>query len=141
MIEQLFEFVGNHLILVGVFVFLLVAFFVNESKQGGAVIATGGLVTLINREDALVLDVRDSKDFAQGHIVGAVNIPYGSIDNRMAEVEDFKERPVVVVCKMGQHAGAVGKKLRARGFENVRRLSGGMAEWFAANLPVVKGKS
>jgi len=138
MIEQLFEFVVNHFILVSVFVFLLFAFFVNEGKQGGAAVATGGLVNLINKEDAVVVDVRDAKEFSQGHIAGAINIPYGSLDSRISELEPYKDRPVVVVCKMGQHAGAAGRKLKAQGFENVRRLSGGMAEWSGASLPVVK---
>jgi len=139
MIEQLFEFVTNHFILVSIFVFLLFAFFVNEGKQGGAAVATGGLVTLINKEDAVVVDIRDAKEFKQGHIAGAINIPYGSLDDRLSELEAHKEKPVVVVCKMGQHAGAAGRKLKANGFDNVRRLSGGMAEWNNSSLPVVKG--
>ncbi|MEX0943231.1 MAG: rhodanese-like domain-containing protein [Pseudomonadales bacterium] len=140
MVEQLFEFAGNHYILVGTFLFLLVAFFVNEGKQGGTAIATGGLVNLINHQDAVVLDVRDSKDFAGGHIAGAINVPYSSLEGKIPELETYKARPVVLVCKLGQHAGAAGRKLRAQGFEDVRRLSGGMAEWTGANLPVVKGK-
>lgn len=138
LIEQLFEFIGNHFILVSIFLFLLVAFFVNEGKQGGAAISTNNLVSLVNREDAVVLDLRDSKDYGAGHIAGALNIPYGSIDSRLGEIESHKQKPVVLVCKMGQHSGAIGKKLRAQGFENVRRLSGGMAEWSANSLPVVK---
>lgn len=139
MIEQLFEFAGNHFILISVFLVLLFAFFVNEGKQGGSAVATGSLVNLINREDAVVVDVRDSKEYEQGHIPGSVNVPYASLDDRIDELERYKERPVVIVCKMGQHAGTAGRKLKARGFENVRRLSGGMAEWTGANLPVVKG--
>lgn len=139
MLEQLFEFAVNHFILVSVFVFLLFAFFVNEGKQGGAAVATGGLVNLINKEDAVVVDIRDSKDYKQGHIAGAINIPYANIDSRMNELEAHKDKPVVLVCKLGQHAGAAGRKLRAQGFEDVRRLSGGMAEWNGASLPVVKG--
>jgi len=46
-----------------------------------------------------------------------------------------------VVCKIGQHSGTVGRKLGQLGFEDVRRLSGGMTEWSSAGLPVVKGKS
>jgi rhodanese-related sulfurtransferase len=141
MIEQLFEFAGNHYILVGTFLVLLVAFFVNEGKQGGAAIATGVLVNLMNHQDAVVVDVRDSKEFAAGHIAGAINVPYSSLDGKMPELESYKERPMVLVCKLGQHAGAAGRKLRAQGFDDVRRLSGGMAEWTGANLPVVKGKS
>lgn len=141
MIAQLFEFALNHFILVGIFFALVIAFFVNESKQGGAAIATGGLVTLMNKEGAIVVDVRDNNDFKQGHIAGAVNIPYSSLESRAAELESHKEKPVVVVCKIGQHAGAAGRKLRSLGFSDVRRLSGGMAEWTGSSLPVVKGKA
>ena len=96
------------------------------------------LVNLINREGATILDVRDSKEFGAGHITGAINIPYASFDGRASELEKFKDKPLVVVCKMGQHSGAIGRKLLAQGFEDVRRLSGGMSEWQASNLPMVK---
>lgn len=139
MIEQLFEFATNHFILVSMFFFLLFAFFVNEGKQGGAAVASSGLVNLINKEDAVVVDIRDAKDYKQGHIAGAINIPYASIDSRVKELEAHKDKPIVLVCKMGQHAGAAGRKLKAQGFENVRRLSGGMTEWNGSSLPVVKG--
>jgi rhodanese-related sulfurtransferase len=123
---------------VSVFVFLLVAFVINEGKQGGAAITPTNLVNSVNREGAMLLDIRDSKEFISGHIAGAVSMPFSSIDARIGELDSYKEKPVVLVCKMGQHASATGKKLKALGFENVRRLSGGMAEWTASSLPVVK---
>lgn len=138
MIEQLFEFIGNHYILVGLFVALLVAFIINEGKQGGAAIGASNLVRLINKQNAVVVDIRDSKEYKVGHIAGAINIPYASLESRASELEDHKDKPVVVVCKMGQNAGAAGRKLKALGFQDVRRLSGGMSEWTAASLPVVK---
>ncbi|MBT4493438.1 MAG: rhodanese-like domain-containing protein [Gammaproteobacteria bacterium] len=138
MLEQIFEFIGNHVVLVSVFVFLLVAFIINEGKQGGSAITPGNLVNLVNREGAVIVDIRDNNDFGAGHIAGAVNMPFSSIESRFGELESFKENPIVLVCKMGQHAGSVGRKLKAQGFVDVRRLSGGMAEWTASNLPVVK---
>ncbi len=138
MVEQVFEFIGNHYILVSVFLVLAVAFVINEGKQGGAAISPSSLVTLVNREGAVILDIRDGKEFGNGHIAGAVNLPMASFDSRVGELDEYKEKPIVLVCKMGQHAGSVGRKLKAQGFENVRRLSGGMGEWSASNLPVVK---
>ena len=138
MVAQIFEFIGNHYILVSVFVFLLVAFFVNEGKRGGAAISPNNLVNLVNRNGAVVIDIRDKKDFGNGHIAGAMNIPFSSIDSRVGELESYKEKPIVLVCKMGQHAGSIGRKLKSQGFEDVRRLSGGMAEWGANSFPVVK---
>ena len=138
MVEQIFDFVTNHYVLVGAFVFLLVAFVINEGKQGGAAITPTSLVNLVNREDAILVDIRDTKEYSSGHIAGAVSMPVSSIDSRIGELESHKDKPVVLVCKMGQHASATGRKLKALGFENVRRLSGGMAEWSASSLPVVK---
>ena len=138
MVEQIFEFVSNHYILVSAFVFLLVAFVINEGKQGGAAITPTNLVNLVNREGAILLDIRDPKEYSAGHIAGALSMPVSSIDARIGELESEKGKPVVLVCKMGQQASATGRKLKALGFENVRRLSGGMAEWTAGSLPVVK---
>lgn len=138
LVEQIFEFISNHYILVSAFVFLLVAFVINEGKLGGAAITPTNLVNLVNREGAVLVDIRDTKEYSSGHIAGALSMPISSIDARIGELESYKDKPVVLVCKMGQHASAVGRKLKALGFENVRRLSGGMAEWTASSLPMVK---
>jgi len=138
LVEQVFEFISNHYILVSAFVFLLVAFVINEGKLGGAAITPTNLVNLVNREGAVLVDIRDTKEYSSGHIAGAVSMPVSSIDARIGELESYKDKPVVLVCKMGQHASAAGRKLKALGFENVRRLSGGMAEWTASSLPMVK---
>ncbi|MBQ62664.1 MAG: sulfurtransferase [Gammaproteobacteria bacterium] len=140
MVEQLFEFAGNHYILVSILLFLIVVFVINEGKQGGAAITPTSLVTLVNREGAVIVDIRDGKEFSGGHIAGAVSMPFSSFDSRVDELESFRDKPVVIVCKMGQHAGTIGRRLKAKGYENVRRLAGGMGEWTASNLPVVKKK-
>jgi rhodanese-related sulfurtransferase len=136
--DQLFEFIGNHPILVGTFVLLLVLFVRNEAARGGRGVSPQELVNLVNREQAVVLDVRDAKEFGAGHIVGAVNIPHMALGGRLSEIEKYKDKPIAVVCKMGQHAGAVGAQLRKAGFGHVTRLNGGMIEWRNQNLPVVK---
>jgi rhodanese-related sulfurtransferase len=136
--DQVIEFVGNHPLLLGAFAVLLAVFIRNETQRGGRSVSAQELVNMVNREDAVVVDVRDKKEFDQGHIPHAINIPYASIDSRISELDDFKERPIVLACKMGQHAGSAGTALRKQGFVNVSRLSGGIAEWRNQNLPVVK---
>jgi rhodanese-related sulfurtransferase len=136
--DQLFTFIGNHPFLVGTFVLLLVLFIRNESQRGGQTVSAQQLVDMVNKQDAVVLDVRDKKEFEAGHIVDAVNIPYSALEGRLTELKDYKSRPVVVACKMGQHSGAAGTLLRKNGFEDVKRLTGGVAEWRNQNLPVVK---
>ena len=136
--EQFFSFLGDHPILVGTFLLLLFLFFRNERTRAGATVGTQELVRLVNKENAVVLDVRERNEFMEGHIVDALNIPYASLESRLDEISHHKETPIVIACKMGQHSGAAGTLLRKNGFTNVTRLTGGYTEWRAQNLPVVK---
>ena len=136
--EQFFTFLGNHPMLAGSFAILLVLFIRNEMNRGGTGISTQKLVDMVNREEAVVVDLRDKKEFDQGHLVGSLNVPYASIETRVDELTKYKERPLVLVCRMGQHAGAAGTILRKKGFANVSRLTGGFMEWRNQNLPVVR---
>lgn len=136
--DQVFEFIGNNLLLVGAFAVLLALFIRNETQRGGSAVSAQQLVDMVNRENALVIDVRDKKEFETGHIVDSVNIPFASLASRVDELKPHKERPIVVACKMGQHANAAGTVLRKEGFETVSRLTGGILEWRNQNLPVVK---
>ena len=137
--DQLFEFIVNRWYLVGGFLIVLILFVRNEVARGGHSVTPQELVNLVNRDRAVVLDVRDANEYSQGHIVDAVNVPHTSLATRLSELEKYKSRPVVVACKMGQHAGAAGTVLRKAGFENVSRLKGGVTEWLNQNLPTVRG--
>lgn len=136
--DQVIAFVTNHPFLVGSFVLLLALFVRNETRRGGQAVSAQQLVDMVNRDNALVLDVRDKKEYDAGHIVDAVNIPYTALESRLTEIKPHQERPIVVACKMGQHSGAAGTLLRKNGFGLVSRLTGGVAEWRNQNLPVVK---
>ncbi len=136
--DQVIEFIGNHPVLVSAFAALVVLFIRNETVRGGAAVSAQQLVDLVNRDNAVVVDVRDAKEFEQGHIVDAINIPFSALEGRVDELKKHRERPIVVACKMGQHANAAGTVLRKQGFTTVSRLTGGMLEWRNQNLPVVK---
>ncbi|MCS2607711.1 rhodanese-like domain-containing protein [Halomonas dongshanensis] len=139
MIDQLFEFVMNHTLLVGAFLLAFAAWVFYETRTAAGNAVTSSQATqLINREDAVILDVRDSKEFKAGHIAGARNIPQSNLDSRMHELEKFKERPIIVVCKLGQSSGTAQAKLAKAGFTRATKLRGGMAQWQADSLPVVK---
>lgn len=96
-------------------------------------------VQLINRREALVLDVRDKADFAAGHIPNARNIPLPELDARLREIEKFKARPIVINCQSGARAAGVCAMLGKNGFAEVFSLRGGIGGWAEASLPVVKG--
>ena len=135
--DRVIEFAMNHPLLVGGFFALLTAFIVLETRRGGKSVSSQQLTNLVNKDGALVLDVRDAKEFREGHITGSKNIPFSTLQSKLAEIEKHKEKPVVLVCKMGQHAGAAGRVLTVAGFKDVRRLTGGVSAWKADGLPLV----
>lgn len=136
--DQMIEFATNHWPLFLALVATLALLIYTESRKGGTSLSTHDATRLINKEDAVVLDIRAKKEFKTGHIVGAVNIPYPEMDDRIGELNKHKSKPVIVVCNLGQTASGAVKKLTDAQFENVQRLRGGMAEWKAQNLPLVK---
>lgn len=136
--ERVLEFATNHYILVSAFFALLALLFLAETRRGGKKVSAQDLVTLLNRDAAVVLDIRDRKDFREGHIRESTNIPLASLKEREAELKKFKDKQVVVVDKAGQHSGIATKQLKEAGIENVTRLAGGVTDWRGANLPLVK---
>src|SRR5262245_4788689 len=95
-------------------------------------------VQLINRKDAVILDVREPAEFKAGHIPNARNIPAGQVGERLKELEKFKSRPILVACASGSHAGGAGGTLQKAGFGQVWSLAGGMGAWQQAGMPLAK---
>jgi rhodanese-related sulfurtransferase len=92
-------------------------------------------VLLFNHEDAMVLDVREQSEWLDGHISKAKHIPLGQLKNRLADLDKFKNKPIVAVCRSGNRSGSACGILKKAGFENVHNLSGGMMAWQQAGLP------
>lgn len=101
-------------------------------------VSTFDATQLINRRDALVLDVRESGDYANGHIPGAKHIPFAQLASRLKELEKFKQRPIVVTCGSGTRSGSAVGILRKAGFNEAVNLKGGIAAWQQASLPLEK---
>ncbi|MDH2432865.1 rhodanese-like domain-containing protein [Pokkaliibacter sp. MBI-7] len=136
--ERYIEFVMKHWELAVAFAAVLGLLLWTEKRKGGPSLSTQQATMLINKEDAVVVDVRPRKEFESGHIVNSINIPAADFDKRADELNKHKDKPIIVVCAMGQSAGASAKTLQTRGFARVMKLSGGIAEWKGANLPVVR---
>ena len=96
---------------------------------------------LINREDAHVLDVRETDEFAAGHLPDARNIPSGKLTERLGELDKFKDKPIIVCCASGMRSLRAGGELKKQGFTQVYNLAGGVDAWVAAGYPIKKGKS
>lgn len=95
-------------------------------------------VTLINRSNAIVLDVRDDSEFAGGHIAEAFHIPLASLQERLAELKKYKNKPILVNCQGGMRSAKACTILRQAEFAQVHNLGGGLLAWVAAKLPVVR---
>jgi rhodanese-related sulfurtransferase len=106
------------------------------SGAGGGQIGTLEATRLMNQGPALVLDVRDEKDFAAGHLPKARHIPAAQLATRLAEIGKYKEKPVIVTERGGPRSGAASRLLRNSGFTQVFQLKGGVAAWQQASLPV-----
>jgi rhodanese-related sulfurtransferase len=140
--ERLPEFIANHLFLVSLLVALLVLLLWNifgadiaGIRQWNAAEAT----QLMNREHAVLLDVRSAQEFEAGHILGALNIPEAELGGRSDELEKHRERPVIVCCQSGAASMRAARVLRFSKFANVGCLRGGLAAWQNANLPLTRG--
>jgi rhodanese-related sulfurtransferase len=90
-------------------------------SAGGPWVNTARAIELINREDALVLDVRDAGDYGAGHILGAKHLPLARIDEGA-----------------GERTAKAAAALKRQGFTRVANLTGGLDAWRQAGLPVEK---
>ncbi|KTD22967.1 rhodanese-like domain-containing protein [Legionella londiniensis] len=93
----------------------------------------------INHENAVVIDLRDAESFRAGHIINAVSLSANDLTSQ--RMDKYKSKPIILVCARGLQSPGLAARLRAEGFANPMVLSGGMAAWTAANLPVVKGRA
>ena len=106
---------------------------------GGPAVSAAQATQLINREDALVLDVRDPGEFGAGHILGAKNVPLSRIDAAGSEIAaKRKDKPLIVYCDDGNRSGKAAAAQRGQGFGKAVSLSGGLGAWRQAGLPVEK---
>lgn len=139
--KHFFEFVVNHWILWSLFVVVLILIIVEEIRGrvfGIPPVTPQDLTRMINREDPVIIDVRDANTFLKGHIVTSINIPHTSMDTSLDKLQQYRERPIVIVCTNGQTSPIEAAKLHDKGFEKVYFLAGGIAAWQQAGYPLRK---
>ena len=118
--------------------FFLFLFAYSEMNKGGKKIEPNELTRLVNKENAILIDLRKKEDYKNGHIMTALNYPHQEFDNQIHELDKFKERPIILVCDMGRNSANIGEKLRKAEFKETFRLNGGMMTWTQENLPVIQ---
>ena len=119
----------------------LVATEVARLFRGYRTVQPAGLTALVNRDNALVVDLRPIGDFEKGHIPGSKNVQMSQFDPEHKQRAAARALPVVLVCKAGQTSGGAARRLRKAGFERVYVLDGGIGGWQQASLPLAKGRA
>ena len=108
------------------------------NSSGNQRISVNEATLLINRQDALVVDVRETAEWSGGHIPNARHIALGHLAKHMSEIEKYKDKPIIVVCASGNRSGMACGTLKKAGFQQVFNLSGGIGAWSEAGLPMTK---
>ena len=142
-LERLLAFASQNPILSLALVGLTLAIVYTEIArlfQGYRSVAPGGVTELINRENALLVDLSPQADFEKGHIAGARHVPLAQFDPENKALAKVRDLPVVLVCRTGVTAAGAARRLVKAGFQRVYLLEGGMTAWQQADLPVVKGR-
>lgn len=141
--SDLLAFAGRHPILLLALAGLTLAIILNELAslvRGVRGVGPAALTALINRDNALVVDLRPQADFEKGHIAGSRNVQMSQFDPENKQLATARSLPVVLVCKAGQTSSGAAARLRKAGFERVYVLDGGIGAWQQADLPLAKGR-
>lgn len=139
--DKYIQFLTNHYLLSGAWLVvagMLVYSFFSARLRGFNGIHPAMATQLINRENALILDVREDNEYREGHIVNSLHIPVGYLGDRMKELEKYKDRPIIVGCRSGQRSSQACAILKKQGFEAVYNLNGGIMAWKNDKLPLTK---
>lgn len=139
--SQMIEFIGNHMLLFGAFMVVLVMIIKMEIESrlsGVNQLNPVDAVRLMNDDSTVIVDTREASEFSAGHIKGAINIPMSAFKKRMGELDKHKGKPILAYCRSGSRSNYACKLLSKAGFENTHNLAGGAMSWSSANLPLTK---
>ena len=137
--DQLIEFAGNHPLLIGGFVVVLLLLIWTETTrrfQGFRELTPAQAIPWINDPNAVVVDISPAADFNKGHIVNARHFSPSRLSKPDAEVAKLKDHKLLVVCRSGQSATSAAAALKKLGAAEVAILKGGMAQWRSDQFPV-----
>lgn len=141
LMNNIIGFFFNHWILSIIFIMLLVAILTNEwslRSFGLPSLSPLNAVDFINHSDATVFDVRPANAYQEAHILGSLNVPVAQFNQKLKNLEKYKDKPLIVTCNVGQEAAKAATLLKAQGFTQIFLLQGGLQAWRAAGLPLTK---
>ena len=139
--QQIGEFVTNHWILfaaLAVVTVLLTQSLTEGFSASATALSPQQAVQMINRESAVVVDLRDAKEFASGHIVGAVNLAESSLAGDAKALDRYRDKPLLLYCGTGIVSQRIARKLKQKGLSKLYLLRGGLSAWQQDNFPLAR---
>jgi rhodanese-related sulfurtransferase len=136
--DQFAEFITNNWMLSAAWAGLFTMLLLSISRNSSNVVGNQQITTMINREKAVVIDIRNKADFDKGHLLGSINIPSAKIKDSEKQLEKFEQSPIILVDANGMHASGVASQLKKMGIQNINRMQGGILTWTNDNLPLSK---
>lgn len=89
---------------------------------------------MTSEQKAVIIDVREDSEWNEQHIPGAIHIPLAQLNDRLLELEQYKQSPVVTQCKAGGRSAKAFDVLKLAGFSKVYNMDGGIMAWEKAGL-------
>jgi len=119
-------------------IILLARSYLEPIFSGVKTIKAQEAVRLMNDESTVVVDVRLEKEFKEGHILDSIHIPVGALESRIRELDNSKDKTVILNCQTGMRSKQAGAILKKHGFTTLYSIDGGMNAWINANFPIDK---
>ena len=108
------------------------------SRRGRGGVTAGEATQLINRRNAVVVDLRPAAEFATGHLPSARHLEFAELQAKVGQLVKNKSNPVLLVCQTGQQSNKAVRVVQDAGYAEVHVLQGGLNAWQQAGMPVVK---
>lgn len=140
--QDLIIFMQHHgLLSVALGVILLLIIFIEliRAKRVSQQLSPAEVTALINKHNAVVVDIRSTDAYTSGHIIDAISLPLSDLTKKLNKLEKYKSKPLILICAMGHDSLKATPQLTQQGY-TVNILSGGLRAWRSANLPLVKDK-
>ena len=133
-----FLFISQNFIAVTLLLLSILALIVYEGRKGGKKLSPNEATRKINKEEALVLDLRPSQEFSSGHIAGSINMQEYKLEQHLTTKSHPKATPIILGCKTGMNSKKSGISLIKLGYLDVNIIGGGMMSWEGNGMPLAK---
>ncbi|BBB14621.1 rhodanese domain protein [Candidatus Rickettsiella viridis] len=116
----------------------LLTFELHIKLTGASPLSVQQAIFLMNREEAILLDIRDANSFSKEHIAASINIPFSELAQKINQLDSYRERPIIINYSQGQAHHRAARLLKNAGFSKIYQLKGGIMSWKNAALPLAK---